>query len=292
MKKMLDDIEHLKFHGEERRTWKAAAVAWGKEAPRGLRASTMTRYLFSLDRARPYLETLYLDEINRKTIARIARRKGVTNATRRRDLTAVSSVLRYCVAQGWRDDNPARDWDRSVIRETRDPIRPPADDDIEKLLAGCPPAFADCIRFLAATGMRQAEALTLTWPQIDAAAGEATLYRTKTNTPRVVPLDEEALAIAGRQPRHITRHIVFHHEGEPFRNFASRFAGYARKAKVKFRCHDLRHKFAIDWLRENGDIYRLSRILGHSSVKTTEIYLSYVGTKPGTGARVSRREEG
>lgn len=37
-------------------------------------------------------------------------------------------------------------------------------------------------------------------------------------------------------------------------------------------------RFAVDFLRRNPrDIYRLSQILGHSSVKTTEIYLAYVG---------------
>ena len=55
-------------------------------------------------------------------MAKVANRKGVSNATRRRDLTAVSSVLRFAVSQGWRDDNPAKEWDRSVIRERRDPF--------------------------------------------------------------------------------------------------------------------------------------------------------------------------
>ncbi len=62
---------------------------------------------------------------------------------------------------------------------------------------------------------------------------------------------------------------------------------------TRFRIHDLRHAFAIRWLKAGGDIYRLSRHLGHTSVKTTEIYLSaltadeldrvmHVGTKDGT----------
>jgi hypothetical protein len=37
--------------------------------------------------------------------------------------------------------------------------------------------------------------------------------------------------------------------------------------------HDLRHGFAIRWLRARGDIYRLSRHLGPTSVKT---YLGYL----------------
>ena len=68
------------------------------------------------------------------------------------------------------------------------------------------------------------------------------------------------------------------------------FALYCGKAGLKFRCHDLRHKFAIDYLTAGGDIYELSRILGHSSVKTTEIYLAYAGTIPGTEATVRNRK--
>ena len=55
--------------------------------------------------------------------------------------------------------------------------------------------------------------------------------------------------------------------------------GRGKRAGVRFRCHDLRHKFAIDYLREHGrnPLPRLSEILGHSSVKTTEMYVAYVG---------------
>lgn len=40
----------------------------------------------------------------------------------------------------------------------------------------------------------------------------------------------------------------------------------------RFRFHDLRHTFASLMVRAGVDIYTLSKLLGHSSVKTTEIY--------------------
>lgn len=80
--------------------------------------------------------------------------------------------------------------------------------------------------------------------------------------------------------------LVFWHSrggtGQPFRNAPTYLAKLVRAAGQRFRVHDLRHRFAIEYLRAGGDIYRLSRILGHSSVKTTEIYLGHVGTKTGT----------
>ncbi len=93
----------------------------------------------------------------------------------------------------------------------------------------------------------------------------------------------------------MTSPYVFWHgeEGRRYRNFASRFAGYAKRAGVKFRCHDLRHKFAIDYLRRHGRdrLPTLSQILGHSSVKTTEIYLAYVGQEPARNPAQAERAE-
>ena len=41
--------------------------------------------------------------------------------------------------------------------------------------------------------------------------------------------------------------------------------------------HNLRHCFAVHYIRRGGDIYRLSRILGHSTISTTQLYLRSMG---------------
>lgn len=46
---------------------------------------------------------------------------------------------------------------------------------------------------------------------------------------------------------------------------------------VRTSPHTLRHTFAVGYLRNGGNLYYLSRILGHSSVKTTERYLQSLG---------------
>lgn len=51
------------------------------------------------------------------------------------------------------------------------------------------------------------------------------------------------------------------------------FPKACKKAGVrKIRIHDLRHTFASQFMMNNGNIYDLQKILGHSSVKTTERY--------------------
>jgi len=40
--------------------------------------------------------------------------------------------------------------------------------------------------------------------------------------------------------------------------------------------HMFRHSFAVNWIKEKGDIVILSRILGHSDIKVTMVYLNIV----------------
>ena len=42
---------------------------------------------------------------------------------------------------------------------------------------------------------------------------------------------------------------------------------------VRLAAHTFRHSFARIWLEHGGELYSLSRLLGHSSVQVTEVYL-------------------
>lgn len=286
-----EEIDRGAFYGEHRHTWEEAAGRYISEVmPESVKPATAKRYLISLKQIRPLLDNAFLDRIDRKKVSEIARRPGVSNATRRRDLTAMSAVLRACCAWGWRDDNPAKEWDRSVIRERRDPIQPPSAADVTTFIAACPPMFGRLVRFLAETGMRQEEAASLEWRQIDPARSQASLYTTKTSKPRVVALTSpggDARGTIEGTPRSLAGPYVFWPRPDGrFANVPSRFREIMKRVQAAekaakrpfrpFRCHDLRHGFAINWLTNGGDIYQLSRHLGHSSVKTTEIYLGYV----------------
>lgn len=49
---------------------------------------------------------------------------------------------------------------------------------------------------------------------------------------------------------------------------------------IRISPHGFRHFFAVNYLRNGGDIYRLSRQLGHQSVSMTSIYLRSMGVEP------------
>lgn len=52
-----------------------------------------------------------------------------------------------------------------------------------------------------------------------------------------------------------------------------RLCGWAEIEDVRGCPHDFRHTFSVMFMRNGGDIYQLSKILRHSSVKVTEKYL-------------------
>ena len=278
------ELERASYYGDARPTWMEAVVHYVTNVlPGAVKPNSGKRYIVSLRQVGPHMEGLYIDQITTKTISgviRERRREGVTNTTINRDLTAISRVLSACIAEGWRDDNPARYYDRTLTREQRDPIRRPRPQEIQTVLDKCPPMFGKVILFLLATGMRLEEVLTLARSDVRKNGTEFHLLKTKTNRPRVVrsvtPAGDGGVIVRST-PAHLTCPFIFWTEdGDRFHNFSSRFAGYRRQTTAKFRLHDLRHEFAIRWLENGGDIYELSKHLGHSSVKTTEIYLDYI----------------
>lgn len=287
LKDWLEEIGHARFHGEARHTWPEAVLKYGTEVlPGAVKDGTAKRYKVSLGILYPLFRELYIDQIDKRKVSKVVserKRQGATNATIKRDLTAMSRVLSACCAWGWREDNPARDFDRSIIREKRDPIALPQEKDIDAVIARCPGNFARLCRFAQFTGMRQEEIGALERSHIRRSKAIADLTKTKTNRPRAVPLDERALGTIDGTPESPGGKAVFwHDDGSRYLNISSRFAGIMAKAvkdgvvSKAFRFHDLRHWYAVDYLRRGGNIYDLQQILGHTSVKVTEIYLNFL----------------
>lgn len=282
-------IEQAHFGGTDPVSWEAAVVEWNNALPRlQLKPATITRYLVSLGQAREWFDGTMVQKIDGAFIKRFIRdrsRRRVSNATIRRDLSAISSVLGVAVDEGWIEENPAKMIDRTRVKERRDPIVLPDPDDIAAVLA-LKSRFIDMADFARETGMRESEIVGLKHNQVRGNA--ATLTATKTSRVRAVTLTPRALEIIARQPRHYRgQHVFWRGDGEPFKNVSAQFYATVRRVQQKvqqsgghfrpFRFHDLRHLFAVEYLRNlRGSIYSLQQELGHTSVKTTEGYLAYL----------------
>jgi integrase/recombinase XerD len=257
-------------------------------------AKTAKRYLCSLGQLAPYLDGKSLDEIDGKLIAEIIKARrldGVSNATIKRDLGALSSVFNYAIDQGWCENNPVLPR-LGRIEEKRHPIVLPSQADIELVMDRAPRIIRDMMRVAIAIGAREEELYLATSSQIDYQRHQMTLIgkgRNGVKKHRVVDLDpfDGYRLILALPPSPAKSSLLFwHHDGQQYSTFPQQFyrlvkqtAAWASKNGVlfrKFRFHDLRHLHAVNWLKDGKSIYDLQRRLGHSSIKTTEEYCRFL----------------
>ena len=274
--------EEAKTHFGEGKpyTWDEALERYINEVmPHNVSENTAKRYLVSFRQVHSFLTKRRLCDVGNDLVMAIALRPGPSPATRRRDLSAVSQVFRAATAWGWCTNNPIRTIDHAVIvKERRDPIVLPSETEIKTFIKRCP-APLDCMaRFLLYSGVRLDEAASLRWPDITFNNEQPFADVVgKGNKRRTVPLSELAIAALNDCPRHIMSDFVFWHaNGKRYTQASTRLAEIRRSLGITWKTHDLRHKFAVDYLKGGGSVYRLQQILGHSSISVTEMYLAHI----------------
>lgn len=313
-------------YGDDRPTYDDVFSEWGsRHIIHEVGPLTARRYAVSLKQLKPMLTGLYLDEITTAKVGDIVNQRrtaDVTTATIRRDLAALSSVLKFAIDEGLRKegDNPAL-FRLQRLKERRDPIVLPDHELIKRVIAAASPAMAPLIATALATGCRQNELVAAERSALDHARRQLTV-RGKGNKVRVVDLDfGDGYEVLRKLPVMLGCRWLFWHEAggsrrgkrrpdrprqgaEPFRGASGHFHRLVRRvireaqkeaqaagAPVPdwqpFRFHDLRHRHAVDWLKSGRSIYDLQKRLGHESVKTTEIYLKHLTPEEARAAMFS-----
>ncbi len=139
------------------------------------------------------------------------------------------------------------------------------------------------------TGMRISEVLGLTKDNVDL-DNLILKIRGKGGKERLVPFSPELRKMLFRQVFQIksgvpptVSSLLFGTKNNTkltVRNLNRDFKVLGQKlgiTGVRFSPHTLRHTFAIQSLRNGLDLFTLSRILGHSSIVITQIYLRSIG---------------
>jgi integrase/recombinase XerD len=274
------------LHDDGSRSFAEVVDAW---IVKQVSPKTTKRYACSLDQLEPYLNGRSLSAIDGRLVAEIIRERsasGITSATVKRDLVALSSVLNFAIDQGWCDDNPVLPR-LGRIKERRDPIVLPQRQHIDLVISRCPGMIADIVRVAMATGARENELLEARRDGIDHDRRQMTIIG-KRNKRRVIDLNPfGAHDLLSSLVPYAGRPLLFwHSDGESYKNFASQFRAIVSRINVwatengvefrPFRFHDLRHWHAVQWLKDGRSIHDLQHRLGHSSIKTTEMYCEYL----------------
>ena len=145
--------------------------------------------------------------------------------------------------------------------------------------------------FSALTGLRHCDIQKLRWQEINIDGNQAQLHFTQQKTKGVeyTPISEQALQLCGEPGS--PEQFVF--EDLPDPSWISRplkqWVGAAGiKKKITFHC--FRHTFATLQLSNGTDIYTVSKMLGHTNVKTTQIYAKVVDEKKNKAAQAIQLE--
>ncbi len=268
--------QRLDRGGRPRHTYKEALKRFFDDYVPSLKPNTQCRYRTTFRKLSATFGDLYLDEITRGRLADYATARlqgGVISATVRRDLATLSILCTCAVNWDWLDTNPVKQFSKRHLKESAPRTTYPSCEQVDRLVASGSPMVGRVIRLLSQTGMRLEEACSLEWSQVSIPRREVRLTKTKTSSPRVVPLSDVALGTLLGTPRHMIAPFVFwHDDGDRYTNFSGIFRKASRRAKVPFRCHDLRHHFASEFAQNVGDLPALQAILGHKTIQMTMRY--------------------
>lgn len=139
------------------------------------------------------------------------------------------------------------------------------------------------LRVLLSTGIRASELCGLTLDHTHLTPIDPHLkVLGKGRKQREVPLGNDARQSLYRYISHWRRgqdpHTFHNRANEPMTpdgvdQMLYRLRDWSGITGVRCSAHTFRHTFAVEYLRQGGDVYRLSKLLGHASVSVTEVYL-------------------
>lgn len=235
-------------------------------------------------------------------------RFGLNTVTARRPLSSgrvvtffstLRAFFNWCVREGELSESPMERIDTPIDRP--DQVQPFTDEQLKALkdaavrtrkgrgrMVDAAERRDEALFFvLLDTGMRASELCSLTVGDVDLPSMEIRIQEGKGGKARTVPIQKttrQALYyyLRGQSAEGLNAPLFPSARGSGVGDFLTRrglaliVARWGKSAKVsRARCspHTFRHTFAINYLRNGGDIFTLKTILGHTSLKMVNQYL-------------------
>jgi site-specific recombinase XerD len=211
--------------------------------------------------------------------------KNIGSTTAYNYLKAIKQVLNKAVRENIIPKNPANsvqsikkgEPDRVFLNReevtaiSKIPVTEPVETEIKK-------AFL----FSCLTGIRVSDIKTLKWENIEHTADRTQIIKRqkKTGTKIYNPVQDGAWKIIDDKTQHNQEDSVFPIMAASKYDNARHLTALGEKAKLPKRLtwHVARRTFAVITLENGGDLYTVSKLLGHSSISTTMAYLKMTAT--------------
>lgn len=239
-----------------------AAFALQELGPKRLNVinKTMCQRLANRRRAQHY-------EI-RNGAGEVVKSKPIAESTVTREISFLQAVFQQAVEDGFLDKNPWRGVEREAYA-TKEKVL--SAEEQSKLEAVLTPRFRRWFLFMLGTGLRLDEARHIDEAQdVDFPRRFVRVVRKtrglKKKVQEVPLIDDFLLDILQEQLTEDGQ--LWHQNQQRFREVLN--SACERAGVEHISPHTLRHTFATRYLKGGGDIYVLSKILGHSSVSVTE----------------------
>lgn len=134
--------------------------------------------------------------------------------------------------------------------------------------------------FSALTGLRHSDIRKMTWKELSVEGDHYRINFTQRKTGGVeyMPISEQAYLICG-EPAEPDR-LVFEGLQDPSwinRPVKKWIEAAGIKKHITFHC--FRHSYATNQLTEGTDLYTVSKMLGHTNIRTTQIYTKVIDSK-------------
>src|SRR5712691_755119 len=144
-------------------------------------------------------------------------------------------------------------------------------DEEERLLGACADSgnsqLLSIVTIALETGMRYGEIMGMTWERVDLSRGVIRLDLTKSGRRREVPMRQAVYDVLAKRPGERQGRVW------PEQSIRTVWETAVERAKLDdWHFHDCRHHFASWFMMRGGDLYALSKILGHKKVSMTEKY--------------------
>lgn len=229
---------------------------------------------------------IHADSIGRYQVAR----SNCAAATMSKQLSAIRSYCRWCIAVGLRTDDPTINvgWPKKRKKLPRalkgEELRL-----LEEILDRAPPVLdvrkrriwvrnRRIVLLLLYTGLRRTEVANVVWEDIDLEAATLIVGEdgAKGGNERIVSLHPRVVAELETTPPRLRRGAVAGHpDGRVLshKTIGHVFDRWLSDAGLSISAHKLRHTCATLMLKFGANIHEIQRMLGHQDIRTTEKYL-------------------